>query len=102
MVAPPCSCVPGGTEEAGTTLPSASVTVDGRLVCSCLVLGVEAEGRTVNTIEGLSDGDRALTGVNMVPSVAEAVQASVDRSGERRVAVVPEGPYVVPRYQPTA
>ena len=32
-----------------------SVTVDGRLVCSCLVLGVEAEGRKVETIEGMAD-----------------------------------------------
>ncbi len=34
-----------------------SVTVDGRLVCSCLVLGVEVEGKSVETIEGLADGD---------------------------------------------
>ncbi len=34
-----------------------SVEVNGRLVCSCLVLGVEAEGATVNTIEGMADGD---------------------------------------------
>ncbi len=31
-----------------------SVTVDGRLVCSCLVLGAEAEGRAVTTVEGLA------------------------------------------------
>ena len=35
-----------------------SVTLDGRLVCSCLVLGAEAEGRKVNTIEGIADGDK--------------------------------------------
>lgn len=34
-----------------------SVTVDGRLVCSCLVLGVEAEGRSIETIEGMADGE---------------------------------------------
>jgi carbon-monoxide dehydrogenase small subunit len=34
-----------------------SVTVDGRLVCSCLMLGVEAEGRRIETIEGLAQGD---------------------------------------------
>lgn len=34
-----------------------SVTVDGRLVCSCLVLGAELEGRTIDTVEGLADGD---------------------------------------------
>ncbi|MBN9279550.1 MAG: (2Fe-2S)-binding protein [Hyphomicrobium sp.] len=34
-----------------------SVLLDGRLVCSCLVLGVEAEGRSVETIEGMAQGD---------------------------------------------
>jgi aerobic carbon-monoxide dehydrogenase small subunit len=34
-----------------------SVILDGRLVCSCLVLGVEAEGRSVETIEGMASGD---------------------------------------------
>ena len=33
-----------------------SVMLDGRLVCSCLVLAVEAEGRRVETIEGLAEG----------------------------------------------
>ena len=32
--------------------------LDGRLVCSCLVLGVEAEGREVETIEGMANGDK--------------------------------------------
>ena len=35
-----------------------SVIVDGRLVCSCLMLGAEAEGRRVETIEGIARGDR--------------------------------------------
>ena len=35
-----------------------SVILDGRLVCACLVLGVEAEGRRVETIEGMATGDR--------------------------------------------
>jgi len=34
-----------------------SVIVDGRLVCSCLMLAVEAEGTSVTTIEGIADGD---------------------------------------------
>lgn len=34
-----------------------SVTVDDRLVCSCLMLGVEANGKSVATIEGMADGD---------------------------------------------
>ncbi len=34
-----------------------SVTLDGRLVCSCLVLAAEAEGKQVSTIEGMADGE---------------------------------------------
>jgi carbon-monoxide dehydrogenase small subunit len=34
-----------------------SVMLDGRLVCSCLVLGTEAEGASVETIEGMAAGD---------------------------------------------
>ncbi len=33
-----------------------SVIIDGRLVCSCLMLAVEAEGAEVQTIEGLAGG----------------------------------------------
>ena len=47
----------GAKEGCGTgDCGSCSVTVDGRLVCSCLVLGVEAEGREISTVEGLADG----------------------------------------------
>jgi aerobic carbon-monoxide dehydrogenase small subunit len=35
-----------------------SVTLDGRLVCSCLVLGVEASGREITTIEGMADNGK--------------------------------------------
>jgi carbon-monoxide dehydrogenase small subunit len=34
-----------------------SVTVNGRLVCSCLMLGVEARGKKIETIEGMAEGD---------------------------------------------
>jgi aerobic carbon-monoxide dehydrogenase small subunit len=33
-----------------------SVIVDGRLVCSCLILAAEAEGRRIETIEGMAEG----------------------------------------------
>jgi carbon-monoxide dehydrogenase small subunit len=48
-----------GTKEGCTTgdCGACSVTLDGRLVCSCLVLGVEAEGRTIGTIEGVARGE---------------------------------------------
>ncbi|MBM3395024.1 MAG: 2Fe-2S iron-sulfur cluster binding domain-containing protein, partial [Betaproteobacteria bacterium] len=35
-----------------------SVMLDGRLVCSCLVLGVEAQGKRIDTIEGMAKGDQ--------------------------------------------
>ena len=35
-----------------------SVILDGRLVCACLMLGVEAQGHSIETIEGMATGDR--------------------------------------------
>ncbi|MGI9491829.1 MAG: (2Fe-2S)-binding protein [Geminicoccaceae bacterium] len=34
-----------------------SVMVDGRLVCACLVLGAEVEEKSVETIEGMANGE---------------------------------------------
>ena len=43
-----------GTGDCG----ACSVTLDGQLVCACLVLGAEAEGRTITTVEGMADGEK--------------------------------------------
>lgn len=33
-----------------------TVVLDGEMVCACLVLGAEAEGRSIRTIEGVAEG----------------------------------------------
>ena len=43
-----------GTGDCG----ACSITLDGTLVCSCLVLGAEAEGRSIETVEGLASGEQ--------------------------------------------
>ncbi|KQU83356.1 ferredoxin [Mesorhizobium sp. Root695] len=48
----------GAKEGCGTgDCGACSVILDDRLVCSCLVLGAETEGRRVETIEGMAHGD---------------------------------------------
>ena len=42
-----------GTGDCG----ACTVTIDDRLVCSCLMLGVEASGKSIETIEGMAKGD---------------------------------------------
>lgn len=49
----------GAKEGCGTgDCGACSVTLNGRLVCSCLVLGAEADGAAIGTIEGLAEADR--------------------------------------------
>ncbi len=42
-----------GTGDCG----ACSVTVDDVLVCSCLVMAAEADGATIETIEGMANGE---------------------------------------------
>ena len=48
-----------GTKEGCSTgdCGACSVMLDGELVCSCLVLAVEADGKAVDTIEGMAEGE---------------------------------------------
>lgn len=69
-----------------------SVIVDGRVVCSCLMLGVEAEGKTIVTVEGLARGselhplqrkfleDAALQCGVCTPGFLVAAKALLDRN----------------------
>ena len=43
-----------GTGDCG----ACSITLDGKLVCSCLVLGAEADYSDISTIEGMSNGEK--------------------------------------------
>lgn len=48
----------GAKEGCGTgDCGACSVTMNGRLVCSCLVLGAETEGAEITTIEGMANAD---------------------------------------------
>jgi carbon-monoxide dehydrogenase small subunit len=48
----------GSKEGCGTgDCGACSVLLDGRLVCACLVLGVEAAGHEISTIEGVAQGN---------------------------------------------
>jgi carbon-monoxide dehydrogenase small subunit len=48
-----------GTKEGCSTgdCGACSIAVDGVLVCSCLMLGVEAQGTKIDTIEGMAQGE---------------------------------------------
>jgi aerobic carbon-monoxide dehydrogenase small subunit len=35
-----------------------TIIVDGKIVCACLMLGAEAEGRTITTVEGIAEGEK--------------------------------------------
>jgi carbon-monoxide dehydrogenase small subunit len=46
----------GSKEGCGTgDCGACSITLDGRLVCSCLMLAAEAEGKSIGTIEGMAE-----------------------------------------------
>ena len=52
-------CLTGAKEGCGTgDCGACTVEIEGRPVCSCLMLGVEAEGKSINTIEGMADGEK--------------------------------------------
>jgi len=53
-------------------------------------------GRVQLYTTGLDEAERRLTGVEAIPSVEDAIAAALARARDPAIAVVPEGPYVVP------
>ena len=83
-----------GTKEGCATgdCGACSVTVNGRLMCSCLILGAEMQGKSIQTIEGMANGDKlhplqrkflehaALQCGICTPGVLVAAKALLDRN----------------------
>ncbi|MEM7422342.1 MAG: hypothetical protein AAF334_01395, partial [Pseudomonadota bacterium] len=53
-------------------------------------------GDVVLYAPGLGETGHAVTGVSRTDDLAQAVRSAVDRQGDAEIAVIPEGPYVVP------
>ncbi len=63
-----------------------------------MLLRTLAVGHVSLFSQGLKGNERQLTGVQMVESIEDAIAASVSESGEKAIAIIPEGPYVIPTY----
>jgi nickel-dependent lactate racemase len=59
-------------------------------------------GRVQLYTSGLSEEERRVTGVEVIESIDRAVGESIARSGDADVAIIPEGPYVVPFFRPAS
>ncbi|MBA4393867.1 MAG: hypothetical protein C0407_09975 [Desulfobacca sp.] len=49
---------------------------------------------------GLTHEEKALTGITVIDSWQEAIQQCMAKKQDKKVAVIPEGPYVIPLYRP--
>ncbi|MFT5390726.1 MAG: nickel-dependent lactate racemase [Gammaproteobacteria bacterium] len=58
-----------------------------------------ARGQVTLVCDQLSESDQALTGVQISTDLQATIAASIERHGDRHVAVIPEGPYVIPRFE---
>lgn len=47
---------------------------------------------------GISEDEFHLTGINKISSISEAISKSLQKNGTNKLAIIPEGPYVVPIY----
>jgi len=58
-------------------------------------------GRIQLYTEGLDKEEQRLTAVEIIPSVDAAIAESIARHGDGAIAIIPEGPYVVPVHETT-
>ena len=59
-------------------------------------------GRVQLYTTSLDPDERRHTAVDVVASLDEAVASAIADSGDDAVAIIPEGPYVIPVYEPAA
>ena len=50
--------------------------------------------------EGLTRKEKALTGVNVIENLPDAIQKCLAMKEDKHLAVIPEGPYAIPVYRP--
>ncbi len=63
-------------------------------------LGPMSAGNVFLFSDALPPSDHRLTGVTVTRSIDEVIRQSLKRNVDQAVAVIPEGPYVVPFYRP--
>ncbi len=63
-----------------------------------MLLRTLAVGNVSLYSEGLKGPERELTGVQMVESIEDSIAASISQSGDKSIAIIPEGPYVIPTH----
>ena len=63
-----------------------------------MLLRTLAVGNVSLFSDGLKGNERELTGVQMVESIEDAIATSISLTGDNALAIIPEGPYVIPTY----
>ena len=66
-----------------------------------MLLRTLAVGNVSLFSDGLKGNDRELTGVQMIESIEDAIATSISQTGDKAIAIIPEGPYVIPTHTKT-
>jgi nickel-dependent lactate racemase len=65
-----------------------------------MLLRTLAVGNVLLFSEGLCGADRELTCVSMIENIERALEEILSDSADKELAIIPEGPYVIPVYRP--